>query len=250
MRLASHGEWLQPKRRNYAELRYFGHLDCDGNRDSSFKPRRAVLADVDKKVFKLKSRSILNSLEDLFETITEKPAAAGAVVPGTQPKTAQQLVADVTTRLKEMGRKSLFGNCMLDSMAKGDLLKVLTKVKAEDLLPGTVGNFQPVLAGIKKLKEEVGKIETNLLNGEASSQFAAMQGSISPILHDLEALASGGNIDPAVFFGDLYRLRKLKAAEVLSILGQVQQGVNRDLLAARAASDSWKKPCRSATNQR
>ena len=31
-----------------------------------------------KKVFKLKSRSILNSLEDLFETISNRPAGAGA----------------------------------------------------------------------------------------------------------------------------------------------------------------------------
>ena len=74
-----------------------------------------------KKIFKLKSRSILNSLEDLFETIANKPDAAGAA--GAQTKTPKELVNDVTTRLKDMGRKSLFGNPMLDSMAKGDLLK-------------------------------------------------------------------------------------------------------------------------------
>jgi hypothetical protein len=188
-----------------------------------------------KKIFKLKSRSILNSLEDLFETITNKPDAASAA--GAQTKTPKQLVNDVTSRLKDMGRKSLFGNPMLDSMAKGDLLKILTRVKAEDLMPGAVSNFQTVLAGINALKEEVGKIDTNLLNGESSARFAAIQGSIMPVLHDLQALGRGGNIDPAVFFGDLYKLRQLKAADVLTILGQVQEGVSKDVDTARTASD-------------
>ncbi len=178
-----------------------------------------------KKALKLKSRQILHSLEDLFETIADRPTTA----PDPNTKTAQQLVADVTNRLKEMGRKSIFGKPMLDSLAKGDLLKVLTRVRAEDLLPGAVGNFQAVLAGINELKDEIAEIETNLLRGEASAKFAAMQGSIMPLLHDLEALASGGNIDPAVFFGDLYRLRQIRASEVLQILGEVQESVSADV---------------------
>ena len=63
-----------------------------------------------KKVFKLKSRSILSSLEDLFETITNRPATADADAAGSQSKTPRQLVEDVTARLKDMGRKSLFGS--------------------------------------------------------------------------------------------------------------------------------------------
>jgi hypothetical protein len=192
-----------------------------------------------KKALKLKSRSLLNSLEDLFETITTNPTAAAA--PDAQLRTPKELVTDVTQRLKEMGRKTLFGRPMLDSLAKGDLLKVLTRVKAEDLLPGTVGNFQTVLAGITQLKGELANIETTLLQGEASAKFAAMQGSIMPLIHDLEALARGGNIDPAVFFGDLYRLRQIKATEVLNILGQVQQTVGQDLAAAQKAGGEVQK---------
>ncbi len=189
-----------------------------------------------KKVFKLKSRSILNSLEDLFETIMNKPATTAADATGAA-KTPKQLVAEVTTRLKDMGRKSLFGNPMLDSLAKGDLLKILTRVKAEDLMPGAVSNFQNVLTGIHALKDEIGKINTNLLNGDSNARFAAIQGSIMPLLHDLEALASGGNIDSAVFFGDLFKLRQLKAADVLDLLGQVQEEVSKDLLAAKTTSE-------------
>lgn len=199
-----------------------------------------------KKVFKLKSHSILNSLEDLFETIGSRQAAEDAAAAKAKTEKAKALVKEVTDNLKAMGRKSLFGNPMLDSLAKGDLLKVLTRVKAEDLLPGAVGNFQPVLAGITELKTEVNRIETSLLTGEASARFAAMQGAIMPLIHDLEALARGGNIDPAVFFGDLYRLRQIKAGEVLTILGEVQQGVGKDLTAAQTAVDESQKALAAA----
>ena len=207
---------------------------------------------VTKKVFKLKSHSILNSLEDLFETVGSRQAAEDAAATEAKKEKAKVLVKDVTDKLKEMGRKSLFGNPMLDSLAKGDLLKVLTRVKAEDLLPGAVGNFQPVLAGITELKAEVGRIETSVLTGEASAKFAAMQGAIMPLIHDLEALARGGNIDPAVFFGDLYRLRQIKAGEVLTMLGEVQQGVSKDLTAAQKAVDESQKAfaaAKQANNQ-
>lgn len=199
-----------------------------------------------KKVFKLKSRSILNSLEDLFETISHRPAAANAAAADEHAKTIKTLVTDVTNQLKEMGRKSLFGKPMLDSLAKDDVLKILTRVKATDLLPGAVDNFQPVLCGIGKLKEEIGKIETNRLKGEASARFAAMQGLIIPVLHDVEALAREGNIDSAVFFGDLTRLRQIKPAEVFDILGQVQKAVSQDLATEKAASDDAKKSLAAA----
>jgi hypothetical protein len=199
-----------------------------------------------KKVFKLKSHSILNSLEDLFETVGSRQAAEDAAAAKAKAEKAKELVKEVTGKLKEMGRKSLFGNPMLDSLAKGDLLKVLTRVKAEDLLPGAVGNFQAVLAGITELKAEVSRIETSLLTGEVSAKFAAMQGAIMPLIHDLEALARGGNIDPAVFFGDLYKLRQIKAGEVLTILGEVQQGVSKDLTAVQTAVDESQKALAAA----
>src|SRR5215207_8441211 len=75
-----------------------------------------------KKFFKLKSRTILNSLEDLFQTITENTAGDGA--PPADPGKARQLVGDVTDKLRRMGRETLRGKPMLDSLAKGDLLKV------------------------------------------------------------------------------------------------------------------------------
>lgn len=193
-----------------------------------------------KKLFKLKSRSILSSLQDLFETIAPaSPSPSPDAVKTSSPPTTNEtisdkLVKDVTKKLKEMGRKTLLGRTMLDSLAKDDLLKVLTKVTAEDLLPGAVGKFQAVLEGIRKLKNEIDKIEMTVLKGDASAKFAAMQGSVMPLLHDLEALTSGDSLKASVLFGDLYKLRQIKASEVLDVLGQVQQSVGQDLSTAQS----------------
>jgi hypothetical protein len=192
-----------------------------------------------KKFFKLKSRTIRNSLVDLFETITQAPAAGAAG--GVDGRNAPlQLVEDVTRRLKEMGRETLFGRPMLDSLAKGDLLKVLTRVEVKNLLPEAVGKFETVLATIGQLKTELGDIRTELLEGDASARFAALQASVMPLVNDIEALASGedkSKINPKVLLGDLYKLRQIKAAEVLDILGQIQQKVGEDLEAAHKAGD-------------
>src|SRR3954470_3553376 len=119
-----------------------------------------------KKLFKLKSVTIRNSLVDLFETITQNPNGAAADGAATV-KAPQQLVKDVTSRLNEMGRKTLFGRTMLDSLAKGDLLKVLTRVEVKNLLPDAVDRFQTVLATVGELKKELGGIKTEMLEGDA-----------------------------------------------------------------------------------
>lgn len=185
-----------------------------------------------KKLFKLKSRTILNSLEDLFLTITQNPdGTADAAAAGK----AKQLVGDVTQKLREMGRETLRGKPMLDSLAKGDLLKVLTRVEAENLLPGAVSKFQSVLTTIAALNKELDSIDTSLLEGDASAKFATLQASLLPIVDDIEALARGGKVNEKILLGDLYRLRQFKAADVLAVLGSVQQRVGQDLAAARAA---------------
>lgn len=192
-----------------------------------------------KKLFKLKSRTILNSLEDLFQTITQNPADADEA---TQTKAAreakekaQELVRGVTSRLQNMGRETLLGRPMLDSLAKGDLLKVLTRVEATNLLPGVLDKFETVLTAIRTLTGELKAINVSLLEGDASAKFAAMQTALVPIIDDIEALVvSDGKINPRVLLGDLNKLRQIKAADVLGLLGEVQKKVGEDLAAARA----------------
>ena len=77
-----------------------------------------------KKWLRLKSRSLLNSLEDLFkyidaEALTKKPASA--------------LVTEIKEEFSKLGRVSLFKRPMIDSIAKEDLVKILGKKNLDAL---------------------------------------------------------------------------------------------------------------------
>ena len=189
-----------------------------------------------KKFFKLKSRTLFNSLVDLFETITRRPDGTAAAGGNSQQKL---LAKEVRDKFAEMGRKTLIlGRPMLDSIAKGDLLKVLTRVQANNLLPGAVEKFQKVLTTVNALDEELDRLKEARLEGDASAKFAALQAQVTPLIDDMRALVAGdGNINPKVLLGDLYRLRQVKAADVLGLLGEIQNRVERDLEEAEQAKD-------------
>jgi hypothetical protein len=92
-----------------------------------------------KKLLKLKSNVVFDSLQDLFKYIdTEKLVG----------KTPQQLVDEVTEEFKKLGRVSLIRkNPMLDSIAKGDLQKILEKLYADKLRPQVENWFDTVMQG-------------------------------------------------------------------------------------------------------
>jgi len=87
-----------------------------------------------KKLFKVKSGTILNSLEDLFSYIT---------LPGD--KTPKGLVEEVKEELKKLGRVSVGGKLMIDSIARDDLKKILEKIGQQDLQAQVETWFDPVM---------------------------------------------------------------------------------------------------------
>src|SRR5438477_4925239 len=90
-----------------------------------------------KKVLKMKSRIVFDSMEDLFNYIdTEKLVG----------KTPKQLVAEVTDEFKALGRVSLvLKSPMLDSIAKGDLQKILEKLYGDKLKAQVENWFDTVM---------------------------------------------------------------------------------------------------------
>jgi len=73
-----------------------------------------------KKLLKLKSSIVLDSMQDLFKYIDTKKLVG---------KSPDELVAEVTEEFKKLGRVSLIlKNPMLDSIAKGDLQKILNRL--------------------------------------------------------------------------------------------------------------------------
>lgn len=93
-----------------------------------------------KKLFKIKSGTILTSLKDLFTYIDVSSTG----------KSPEKLVQDVTAQLKEIGRKSFFGNLMIDSIAQGDLEKILKRLGHDNLLPNVNTWFATVMQSFEE----------------------------------------------------------------------------------------------------
>src|SRR5690242_9171940 len=114
-----------------------------------------------KKLLKMKSRQIEGSLKDLYEQVVgvqnpEPPTPVSSRVTlilttikrvlGMKiniPETAADVFKNkVLDQFKNIGRKTLFGNAVLDSLSKDDLFKVMGKLESEDFFPDYVQKFQ------------------------------------------------------------------------------------------------------------
>ena len=93
-----------------------------------------------KKLFKIKSGTILNSLQDLFKYIDISATA----------KSPKELVEELTAELKKLGRVSFRGNLMIDSIAKDDLIKILQKMGHDDLVPNVEAWFETVMQSFEE----------------------------------------------------------------------------------------------------
>lgn len=95
-----------------------------------------------KKYAKLKSRSILDSLDDLFAYVDSKALVA---------KEPAQLVEEVKKEFAKLGRVSFIKkNPMVDSIAKADLAKILEKMESKKLADEVEKWFDTVMQGFEE----------------------------------------------------------------------------------------------------
>ena len=200
-----------------------------------------------KKLFKIKSRQIEESLLDLFETVLGKGNGADRatapilnLLPRRQTSleltdpAVRSLFTSITAEFKKLGRVAQSGKLMLDSIAKDDLLKVVRKVRPDDLLGGsTFGRqLQSVCDEIKAAQDTLATLKAELLTGSASADFSALRDRLTPIINDLSALVEGGQVKTDVLIEDLLNLREISLTEIFDLLGKVQDGLQQQLATA------------------
>lgn len=112
-----------------------------------------------KKLFKLKSNSILTSLDDLFKYVDSKTLT---------DIDSSELVKGVADQLKTLGRISVGGAPMIDSIAKDDLLKILGKISVEKR--DAAGQLILDAAG-KTIREKLDEAKVNRLSAEIRTWF-------------------------------------------------------------------------------
>lgn len=212
------------------------------------------IQEIFKKLLKIKSRQLEQSLVDLFQHIVVQPAAENAPADkksaGTRmtkspilqlitPRAkhaaeiaggdVKKLFDAVVLRFKEIGRVSAAGKVMLDSLSKEDLTKVLRSVAPDTVLPDLVNQLREATEKVNSLQEALENIDINQLEGEASAKFAAMRDVLEPVLSDIRSIMSGQQLKPALVLGDVMGLRQIKLDEVLKFLGEVQSKVEEDI---------------------
>jgi hypothetical protein len=201
-----------------------------------------------KKIFRLKSSQIENSLIDLFENIlgqqSDKASYTkrfsiwlGLLHPvSAANKDVQDLYSAVKTGFAQLGRVATSGRMMLDSLAKEDLLKVLGKVAPQSLLPNLASDIKNAVSEVQSLENAIGAIDIKALSGDASAKFAAMQAAVEPLINDFASIAAGGAPKANVLIEDIVKLREVNLDKVTALLGEIQTGTEKNLLAARQAT--------------
>jgi hypothetical protein len=148
---------------------------------------------VAKKLTKIKSRQIEESLVDLFTNMLNKPGFRPAtridklidhspmwrIVFFWRPSAAQQAdVEDIFNRViegfKDVGRLAQSGERMLDSIAKGDLLKILQKVPVNCVLPGFVDSVGSAFGEIANLQKRILDLKKAAEQGPANETFRSI----------------------------------------------------------------------------
>src|SRR5688572_20418851 len=190
-----------------------------------------------KKLLKLKSKQIQGSLKDLYEqaiagtaaTTNEPPAAAAATAPANAPSAAEVFTGKVLEEFKKIGRVTLFGNPVLDSLSKEDLFKVMGKLESQDFFPDYMAKFQVLCDQIIDLRKAIEALTNNaMLRGAASSRLAEMRSILAPIFNNVQAILDGTQVKPKVMFADLLRLGKLDVRGILKLLDEAQTAVAQE----------------------
>jgi hypothetical protein len=167
-----------------------------------------------KKLLKIKSRQIEESLVDLFcnllnRTRVEPKTWLDKIIDHSpifgliffwRPSPAQlagvgDIFNTVVRGFKDVGRLAQSGKHMLDSIAKADLLKILEKVPIRDLLPSFAQNVEDAFRDIAGLQQLISEVKAAASNGAANNAFqtiaddyVSMELLLAPVFSDVQAI--------------------------------------------------------------
>lgn len=190
-----------------------------------------------KKLLKLKSREIEDSLLDLFNAVLRDKSKSPhdpnrtsnrsktrlprifAASPEPASSTATELLEAVKREMQELGRVNARGHFMADSLSKGDLLNILARVA-----PGAIGgDFRKLIAAIQQLEATIAGVQAQTLPAEVSVLWAKFQGALAPLRQHYKALTDGtGSVAPGVIVADVLALRDVVFDDSLELLAKVQ----------------------------
>jgi len=210
-----------------------------------------------KKLFKIKSLQIEQSLVHLFTYVLEKNVLdedAGGnplqsikkwanslidnspvvrmVVPGTSHPSGfdpqvDALFKGVAREFKKIGRVTQTGRLMMDSISRDDLLKFMNRMPVAGLItqmfaniaPNELDSFGKTVAGYKAL---ITGLKSQYQNVVQEPAFVNLEQTLAPILEDLGNFLSGAS-DSEKLLVDITNLRQLDPKQVTQLMADVPQ---------------------------
>jgi hypothetical protein len=174
-----------------------------------------------KKLLKIKSRQIEDSLVDLFEHVldAQPPAPTGWLERVVQNSpvfralgakhpvelggnaNVKKLYDEVTRKFKQAGRVSQGSKLMFDSIAKQDLIRVLGTVEPNVLTPNFTTRLAEAVRGFEELATTIESFKpsefSQHLSGDARERLAKMQGALRPLVNDIRGYLRGETVPGA-----------------------------------------------------
>lgn len=176
-----------------------------------------------KKLLKIKSRQIEDSLVDLFEHVLNEKRDPpknffrrlvhtspllrifSTIHPAAGNDKVKSLYEDVKKGFEEAGRVSQRGKLMLDSIAKSDLMRVLGSVSPGALMPDITTKLNAAIAEFKELASVIQEFRpsefSQHMSEESREKLAQMQGALRPLVNDVQAYLHGEMV-PGLDGGD------------------------------------------------
>lgn len=167
-------------------------------------------------------------LQMLINKLLRRKPAAGATPVEKSP--AEQFKDKILGEFKDIGRSSKWGNPVLDSLSKEDLLKIMAKLDSESFVPDYVRKFQQMVDELNELRKAIEALSNNdILTGSASAKLAEIRMVLAPLFYDVQAILEDDKVKTGVLFGDLLRLGNIKLNRVPELLNDAQQAITQEI---------------------
>lgn len=192
-----------------------------------------------KKLFKIKSKQLEKSLEDLFQHVNT------AAPPHESGATATS--SEVISRFKQLGRKTFFGGHAMESVSKMDVSKIVVSIEGASYIPkaakDAIVSFFKALQNARDAVEALAGIQ---LPPDALARLTDLRTKLVPFVTHVQTLFDPkGELNPTVAVRDALLLRDFPAGDVVAVAAALQaqieqaaltQPQNPDLQKAAAAA--------------
>lgn len=199
-----------------------------------------------KKLFRLKSRQLEESLIDLFAaTLKSEPKKTQPATGVLQnvllwgrrflwwlmPNRAKKergtphlaLYEEVIKEFGRLGRVTVRGNSTLESLSKEDLLRIVARIGAERLAPDTFAAAEKLVVAAEQLRASLAAIDRASLPAGPAARLAEVEALLAPTVRTVQAITKDGQLNRAVLVAELVSLTGGDLDKALSALAELQE---------------------------